>query len=116
MNLRFDCVFYSVSDMDRAVLFYADLLGLQLVSRDAVARFDLDGVLLELVPANGALPAAGQGNARLCLRVADMAQARAELLARGVATSEPQDKENGRLCSLRDPDGNEICLWEYSRT
>ena len=56
---------------------------------------------------------ADAANALLCLRVADMAQARAELLARGVATTEPREKGNGRRCSLRDPDGNEICLWEY---
>lgn len=113
MRFHFDCVFYYVSDLDRAIGFYTATLGLQLLSRGSVARFDLDGVLFELVPAGAELPPLGGANARLCLRVDDMAQARAHLLARGVPTSEPQAKDTGLLSSFRDLDGNEICLWEY---
>jgi hypothetical protein len=49
------------------------------VSRDYVARFDLDGVLFELVPnpPGSALP--GNGNARLSLGVANMQQAKHDL-------------------------------------
>ena len=36
---RFDCVFYYVFDLDRAVRFYQEVLGLKLTSRDFVARF-----------------------------------------------------------------------------
>ena len=50
MDLHFDCFYYHVSDMERAVSFYRDILGLQLASRDQVARFEIDGVLFELVP------------------------------------------------------------------
>jgi len=50
MRFRFDCVFYYVTDIDRAVSFYTDMLGLKLISRDVVARFDIDGVLFEVVP------------------------------------------------------------------
>ena len=34
--------------------------------------------------------------------------------ARGVATSKIKEKKDGRLAFFRDPDGNELCLWEYS--
>ena len=50
LKLSFDTIFYYVSDMESAIAFYRDTLGLQMVSRDYVARFDLDGVLIELVP------------------------------------------------------------------
>jgi hypothetical protein len=45
-----------------------------------VARFDLGGVLFELVPGK----VGTDGNARLCLRVADMNVARSELEEKGV--------------------------------
>lgn len=110
MKYKFDAVFYYVSDLDRAVRFYEDALEMKVKSRDFVARFDIDGVLFELVPGQPD----GQGNARLCLAVDDIEAARRDLAARGVEVSAPERKSNGLLASLRDPDGNEICLWQYS--
>ena len=51
MKFNFDCVAYYVSDMERAIRFYREVLGFRFVSRDDVARFDIDGVLFEIVPA-----------------------------------------------------------------
>ena len=48
MNLHFDCVFYYVRDLDSAIPFYSEVLGIPLISRDAVARLDVDGVLFEI--------------------------------------------------------------------
>jgi len=69
LRLSFDAVFYYVTDMDASIAFYRDILGLPLVSHDHVARFDLDGVLIELVrrPPGSVVP--GSGNARLCFSV-----------------------------------------------
>ena len=112
MEFHFDCVFYYVSAMEPALRFYRDILGLKLISRDEVARFDIDGVLFEIVPTGkGNLPAGG--NARLCLRVDSVAQALEQLRARGVRTGAAVDKGTGVLGSFEDPDGNEICLWQY---
>ena len=69
MHFRFDAVFYYVSDFERAIRFYSDVLGFKLNSRDAVARFDLNGILFEIVPARDKSKFSGQGNARLCLEV-----------------------------------------------
>lgn len=44
MKLKFDCVFYYVSDLERSIRFYTDVLGFKLSSRDFVARFFVDGV------------------------------------------------------------------------
>lgn len=113
MTFQFDCVFYYVSDLDRAVAFYTGVLGLKLSSRDAVARFDLDGVLLELVPAPDEAGAQGRGNARLCLKHDDLQRALGELQSKGIATSAVQERQGGLLASFQDPDGNEICVWQY---
>ena len=99
--------------MERAISFYTGTLGLKLVSRDVVARFDLDGVLFEIVPAPGTGKLGGGGNARLALKVDDIHQAARELQAKGIATSAVQEKPGGMLAFLEDPDGNEICLWQY---
>lgn len=115
MKIQFDCVFYFVSDLDRSVRFYIDVLGLRLQSRDAVARFDIDGVLFELVPSPPAGKSPQSGNARLCLQVENVEEALEELHGKGVATTPAQKKSNGVLGSFFDPDGNEICLWRYDR-
>ena len=116
MTLKFDCVFYYVSDLDRAVGFYENILGLKLTSKDLVARFDVDGVLLELVPTKLAERYGGTGNARLCLHVDNMNAERNDLIRFGVTSSEPVDEGAGLLSSIHDLDGNEICLWEEKKT
>jgi catechol 2,3-dioxygenase-like lactoylglutathione lyase family enzyme len=110
VTFQFDCVFYYVSDLEAAVRFYSGTLGLKLISKDAVARFDLGGVLVELVPGK----VERNGNARLCLRVEDINIARSQLEEKGVQVSVAEDKGNGKLAFFRDPDGNEIALWQYA--
>ena len=112
-RFRFDCVFYYVSDMEKAISFYSDALGLRLTSRDVVARFDIDGVLFELVPSRDKKRVKGDGNARLCLKVDDISQAAEYLKTKGIHASGIQKVENGKLSSFEDPDGNEIYLWQY---
>lgn len=112
LKLRFDAVYYHVSDMERSIAFYRDLLGFKLVSRDYVARFDLDGVLFELVPNPPDQALSGNGNARLSLGMTDIRQATRELRARGIATAPVKEEPGGLLSFFKDPDGNEICLWQ----
>jgi predicted enzyme related to lactoylglutathione lyase len=78
-----------------------------------VARFHVDGVLFELVPASDPAVLSGRGNARLTLAVDQVEAAAAELRAQGVPVSEVHEMSNGRFVSLTDPDGNEIVLWQY---
>ena len=115
MRFKFDAVFYYVSDIDRAVRFYSDVLGFQLHSQDHVARFYVCEVLFELVPTSDSGKLQGYGNARLCLEVDDMQAAISELRAKGVAIQDAESKERGILSCFRDPDGNEVCLWQYTR-
>jgi catechol 2,3-dioxygenase-like lactoylglutathione lyase family enzyme len=115
MKFHFDCIFYYVTELDRSIHFHRDLLGLKLLSRDAVARFDIDGVLFELVPASGSQKFLSEGNARLCLRVENAEQALRQLKGKGIVTKELQNKGTGVLGSFEDPDGNEICLWQFKK-
>jgi catechol 2,3-dioxygenase-like lactoylglutathione lyase family enzyme len=112
MKLSFDCIFYYVSDIERAVDFYSNILGLKLISQDVVARFDIDGVLFELVPTKAVAEIHGGGNARLCLKSANVRDAIRELQLKGVSVSEPNSVEGGILATVNDPDGNEILLWQ----
>jgi len=115
LNLSFDTVFYYVTDMDASLAFYRDTLGLPLVSHDFVACFDLDGVLIELVPVPPGSVVPGNGNARLCFSVANLQETVEQMRARGIATSDIKSKKGGKLAFFRDPDGNELCLWEYDK-
>jgi catechol 2,3-dioxygenase-like lactoylglutathione lyase family enzyme len=112
LHLSFDAVFYYVTDVEEAIAFYRDTLGLQLVSHDYVARFDVDGVLFELVPLPPGTVVPGNSNARLCLGVSDLEHTLEQLHAHGIRTSEIKNKQGGRIAFFRDPDGNELSLWE----
>ena len=81
LKLAFDAVYYHVADMEKSIAFFRDILGFHLTSRDYVARFDLGGVLFELVPnpPDNSLP--GIGNARLSFGVTDVQRASALTLA-----------------------------------
>ena len=115
MRFRFDCVFYPAARMDRAVGFYRDVLGFKLHSQDEVARFQIDGVRFELVPAQPEHGLPGGANARLCLEVAELSEACVQLRRKGIDVSEPREVRGGRLACLRDPDGNEVYLWQSTR-
>src|SRR5712692_8369599 len=82
---RLDLVFYWVADLDRAVGFYRDLLGLPLVRRDGErwAEFDAGGRRFALHRAEGQLPSTGGATA--VFSVGDLDLARAALAAHGLS-------------------------------
>lgn len=114
MKLKFDAVFYYVSDLDRAVCFYRDVLGFKLDSQDYVARFYVGDVLVELVPTSDSNKLLGNGNARLCLQVEDIGDSISELRGKNVAIRDAEKKQNGIIAFFCDPDSNEVCLWQYT--
>ena len=115
LKLSFDAIFFYVTDVQESIAFYRDTLGLPMVSHDYVARFDLDGVLVELVPMPPGSVVPGSGNARLCFAVSDLKETLEQLHARGIATSDIKIKRGGKIAFFRDPDGNELSLWEYEK-
>jgi catechol 2,3-dioxygenase-like lactoylglutathione lyase family enzyme len=109
-----DHVWFWVRDMDRAVAFYADALGLPLRSRhgDDWAELDAGGVRLGL---HGATAAEVPHGGTVVFEVDDLELARAALQERGVAFEEHLGEVPGRAryASFADPDGNSMQIIEY---
>jgi catechol 2,3-dioxygenase-like lactoylglutathione lyase family enzyme len=107
-----------VTDMDRAVGFYSNSLGLQLAFRagDHWATIDAgDGFHLGLHPAAASSPAPGSpGGITVGLALDEpIEHVVATLRSRGVAVHGPIIDEGGlKLAFLTDPDGNQLYLAE----
>jgi predicted enzyme related to lactoylglutathione lyase len=105
-----DFVFYHVSDLDKAVAFYRDTLGLDTISQmDGWAEFDARPLALAI----GTMEPerAGAGGGAVALAVPDVQAAVAELRAKGVTIV--QDTMHSPVCdvaAIADPDGNRLYL------
>jgi predicted enzyme related to lactoylglutathione lyase len=121
VDMKLELVPIPVTDVDRAKSFYAEQLGFVV---DVDVR-PADGVrVVQLTPPGSACSIglgtglgaydAPPGSLRgLHLVVADIEQARAELVGRGVDVGAVQDVGGGVLyASLEDPDGNTLTLQE----
>ena len=101
-------VFYRVRDMDAAVTFYAQVLGLPLKFRDGNnwAAFDVAGVTLALEGGPS------ERGATVSLRVQQLDQVVARLRESGASVSEPVEGAHERRAELTDPSGNTLVLYE----
>jgi predicted enzyme related to lactoylglutathione lyase len=123
MDMKLELVPIPVSDVDRAKAFYTEQLGF---SADVDVQ-PMDGVrVVQLTPPGSACSIGigtglgaysgtpGSINA-LHLVVADIEQARAELVGRGVDVGPVADVGGGvRYASFSDPDGNTMTLQEMA--
>lgn len=113
---RLDLVFYWVSDLERAVSFYRDVLGLRLLRQDGAtwAEFDAGGRRFALHLAGDGQPVGG-GGATAVFAVGDLNRAKTDLSSRGVTFVHEGDVEGyARFASFLDPDGNTVQLIEYA--
>ena len=105
-------------DLDRAIEFYAEVLGLRLMSRsDERAWFKVgDRARLGLWTQQIGI-AGGQGGAHVhyALHIADddYDTAVKRLRERGYDPHEEDFAENGRAAYVTDPDGNVVELWTW---
>lgn len=101
---------YPVTDMQRSIAFYRDVLRFEKsgLENDFWVEFDVAGVTFGL----GSFPQVGTpGSAQsLAVEVADMDAARADLARSGVETTEPFETPICYISVLRDPDGNQVIL------
>jgi predicted enzyme related to lactoylglutathione lyase len=112
-----DHVYYWTADMDRAVTFYQDTLGLVLVRRDGEnwAEFDAGGRRFALHGAVEGRPVV-PGGATAVFAVLDLDDARTRLGERGVEFGHEGEVQGfARFASFHDPDGNTVQLIEYAR-
>jgi predicted enzyme related to lactoylglutathione lyase len=111
-----DHVYYWTRDMDAAVAFYRDVVGLPLRRRDgtAWAEFDAGGAGFAL-HGTGDEAAARSGTA--VFRVPDLDAARWTLEQRGVLFEPHVGEVEGlaRFATFHDPDGNPVQIIEYLR-
>jgi len=103
-----------ITDVDRAIAFYRDQLGLTFLFRfPGMAFFNCGGVRLYLT--NPEHPEFA-GTSIIYFRVGSIAAAHAALEARGVVFTQPpqkihaDDRHELWLASFKDPDGNTLAL------
>lgn len=108
-----------ISNMDNAVRFYTEVVGLKLTTRsgDRWATVEAGkGLTIGLHPASSKYPAPGtKGSIMLALETGvPIEQAVARLTERGVKVGGIiRDQSSGNFAGFEDPDGNPICLCEF---
>jgi predicted enzyme related to lactoylglutathione lyase len=107
-----------VSDMDRSIRFYTEILGMKLTNRfgnDWATVRAGEGLTIGLHPASEKYPAPGtKGAVVLGLEIeTTIERAVARLANFGVGLKGSVTRgEAGNFATIADPDGNEIYLWE----
>lgn len=109
-----------VSDLERAIRFYSETLGLGPVTHHARdwATVAAPGLTIGLTPASRHYPAPGtRGAMMIGLEIDEpMEQAVARLAAAGVHFTGPivTNKRAGTFANFADPDGNPLYLWNVA--
>jgi catechol 2,3-dioxygenase-like lactoylglutathione lyase family enzyme len=117
MIKRIEQVFLFVSDLNKSVSFYNELLGLPIVaSENDWVTFEIDDQTLTLQKCAGEFTAHlnSPRNVQFALEVDDLDSFYVNLEGKGVPFfMEPTDQSwGGRLAQLLDPDGNILQLIE----
>lgn len=107
--MRLNYAIRFVGDMDAAIAFYRDTLGLSLVFQSPFwTEFDTGETKLALHPASAQNPA---GSVQLGLGTTDIDAFYADGQAAGLSfTSPPSDVHGTRIARFRDLDGAEITI------
>jgi catechol 2,3-dioxygenase-like lactoylglutathione lyase family enzyme len=110
-----------VPDVDGAVKFYTEGLGLRLIRRDSHNGIveTPDGVILEISP-GGTPEGDARGITHVCYNTFDVDAAFRRALDYGARRSRPQDPEpytykNLRMAFVRAPSGEEIEFWSIQQ-
>jgi predicted enzyme related to lactoylglutathione lyase len=113
MDYGVSVIWFPVKDVDRAVGFYRDTLGLQVRDQqDQWAELVADGLTIGLNSHEE--DSRAQGGGVLALRPSDgIDAAMKELKSRGVTFAGAVDEHPwGRVATFQDPDGNDLQLFE----
>jgi predicted enzyme related to lactoylglutathione lyase len=108
--------YYVVGDMDRAVAFYRDALGMKVKFQDGAkwAQFDAGGVNFSLSSPEEA--AQGATGAVVIFEVEDLDAARSGVEQAGASVLDTRDMgAHGRSLTFRDPDGNLVQLFQRAQ-
>ena len=113
---KFSSAYYVVKNMDRAVTFYKDVLGMNVKFRDGDrwTQFDVNGVGVALAdPSEGTVPAGGGGT--VVLEVDNLMETREKLISSGAQVNVIVDMGgHGKYFTVRDPEGNVVQIFARS--
>jgi predicted enzyme related to lactoylglutathione lyase len=104
-----------VRNLDRAVEFYQDTLGLALGAKGSFgAEFEAQGIRIGVHPANHEAAQAMVGRETgLTFHVDGLLHVCGDLHAKGVTfRQEPTQMSFGIMAMIEDPDGNVMALWQ----
>ena len=111
---RLNVVYLYVSEIERSVGFYRDLLGIPLEGDDDWQEASLDGTRFALHRTHEGIGEPSSGTIHVNLEVADLDAATERLRAAGVEVEETMREEWGAAAKVVDPDGYELFLFQPS--
>lgn len=113
MRLQATMIYYYVSDMDKAIAFYNEVLGFPVKVRfeNHWAEMDAGPVTIGLHPTGGTKPKKGGGT--ISCNVKDIEKFVTQIKAKGAKVGKIQTPERGKFVMVSDPDGNEIHVVEF---
>ncbi len=107
MAMRWSVAWCPVSDMERALAFYRDVLGIEVVSENQFWS-ELRAGDVRLALHDGGEDAQ-RGGWTICLETDDLDLLRTRLMEAGVeCDSEYHETPSGATLAFRDPDGNRL--------
>ena len=105
-------VYLYVSDMQRSLPFYRDLLGIPLEGDDDWQEATLGGTRFALHKTREGIGELSSGTIHVSLEVADADAAAERVRGAGVAVKETMRDEWGTAVQVVDPDGYEVYLYQ----
>ena len=108
-------VYYYVSNMDAAIKFYTEVLGLPLRIRfgDHWAEVDAGPITIGLHPTEGGKkPKPGGGT--VSFQISDLEAFVEEIKKKGASVGKIHSPERGKFTMISDPDGNQLHVVEFS--
>jgi lactoylglutathione lyase len=108
-------VYLYVSDMERSLGFYRDLLGIPLEGDGDWQEATLGGTRFALHKAREGIGELSSGTIHVSLEVADVDAAAERLRGAGVSAKETMRDDWGAAVQVVDPDGYEIYLFQPPR-
>jgi predicted enzyme related to lactoylglutathione lyase len=109
---RLNVVYLYVSEIERSVGFYRDLLGIPLEGDDDWQEASLGGTRFALHRTHEGIGEPSSGTIHVNLEVADLDAATERLRAAGVEVEETMREEWGAAAKVLDPDGYELFLFQ----
>jgi lactoylglutathione lyase len=109
---RVNVVYLYVSDMERSLAFYRDLLGIPFQGDEHWQEATLGGTRFALHATHEGIGELSAGTVHINLEVADIDAAVERLRAAGVEAEEAMRDDWGAAAQVRDPDGYELYLFE----